>query len=129
MDALGNYSTAIYGYKHTLPIAVSKNARYRQIAYDGFEDYYNNYFPSSCEEYYFRFNNFSSQLSTTEAHTGLRSMEVPAGDTVFVEKQMANYYNRRTTDAAPTYFKTKTCWAFSVLKSQVLTKSIWFLFG
>ncbi len=101
MDALGNYSTAIYGYKHTLPIAVSKNARYRQIAYDGFEDYYNNYFPSSCEEYYFRFNNFSSQLSTTEAHTGLRSMEVPAGDTVFVEKQMANYYNRRTTDAAP----------------------------
>jgi hypothetical protein len=39
MDALKRYSSAQYGYRYTLPMAVVSNAKYREIGFDGFEDY------------------------------------------------------------------------------------------
>jgi hypothetical protein len=39
-DALRRFSGVLYGYYNTLPTAVATNARYRWIAFDGFEDYY-----------------------------------------------------------------------------------------
>ncbi len=38
-NALGIYSTALYGYNNSLVTAVSSNASYSEIAYDGYEDY------------------------------------------------------------------------------------------
>ena len=38
-DAIGVSSAAYFGYNRTLAIAVANNAEYREIAYDGFEDY------------------------------------------------------------------------------------------
>ncbi|MDR6763825.1 hypothetical protein J2Y38_004049 [Flavobacterium sp. 2755] len=38
-DALDRYSSAQYGYNYTLPIAVTSNAKYGEIGFDGFEDY------------------------------------------------------------------------------------------
>ena len=38
-DALGHYSCALYGYKDNLSTAVAANARYHEIAFDGFEEY------------------------------------------------------------------------------------------
>ena len=38
-DALGIPSAVIYGYNRTMVTAVANNARYQEIAYDGFEDY------------------------------------------------------------------------------------------
>jgi hypothetical protein len=38
-DAAGNYSAAVYGYLETLATAVAKNARYKNIGADNFEDY------------------------------------------------------------------------------------------
>lgn len=84
-DALGRNSAAIYGYHTSLPIAVSSNAMYRQVAYDGLEDYdYNN----PCENDHFSFidsynkvsNNFISKPNSQNqkyAHTGRKSMKVP----------------------------------------------------
>jgi hypothetical protein len=37
-NALGIYTSAQYGYNKTLPIAVTNNAPYYQMAYEGFED-------------------------------------------------------------------------------------------
>lgn len=38
-DTLGRYSATLLGYDHTLPIATAVNARYREIAFESFEDY------------------------------------------------------------------------------------------
>jgi hypothetical protein len=38
-NALGNYSTVLYGHNRSLPIAVAANSRYTELAYNGFEDY------------------------------------------------------------------------------------------
>lgn len=38
-DALNRYSSAQYGYRYTLPVAVASNTKYNQLAFDGFEDY------------------------------------------------------------------------------------------
>ena len=38
-DALQRYSSAQYGYGYTLPTAVASNSQYREIGFDGFEDY------------------------------------------------------------------------------------------
>jgi Tfp pilus assembly protein PilZ len=38
-DAIGISSSAIFGYNQTLATAVAGNAQYREINYDGFEDY------------------------------------------------------------------------------------------
>lgn len=38
-DALGRHSAAQYGYNYTLPVAVASNSEYREIGFDGFEDY------------------------------------------------------------------------------------------
>jgi len=58
-DALDRYSAADYKYNNTLPTAVASNSRYREMAFDNFEDY-------RC--------------------TGRRSIKVGAGQTTEVEK-------------------------------------------
>ncbi len=37
-DALGIYTAALYGFSKTMPVAIANNARYDEIASDGFED-------------------------------------------------------------------------------------------
>ena len=39
MDALQRFSAAQYGYNYTLPTAVGSNTQYRELGFDGFEDY------------------------------------------------------------------------------------------
>lgn len=80
-DALSRYSAAVFGYNHSLPIAVGSNAQYQEIAYDGFEDY--DFIDSSdCRPLHFNFYNDLSKRSSAEAHTGLYSMRVINGDSV-----------------------------------------------
>jgi hypothetical protein len=38
-DALGHYSAALFGYNGNLSTAVAANARYHEVAFDGFEEY------------------------------------------------------------------------------------------
>lgn len=38
-DAIGNFSTAVYGYNEQLPVAIAANAKQGEILGDGFEDY------------------------------------------------------------------------------------------
>ena len=49
-DVLGLYSSALYGYKDNLPIAVAANARHYEVAYDGFEEYETGYWGSGLDE-------------------------------------------------------------------------------
>ncbi len=38
-DALDRFSAAQYGYRYTLPTAIGSNTEYKEMAFDGFEDY------------------------------------------------------------------------------------------
>jgi len=39
IDAVGNYSNAVYGYDESLPVAVASNAKQGEVLAEGFEDY------------------------------------------------------------------------------------------
>lgn len=106
IDAVGNYSTAVYGYDETLPVAVASNARQGEVFADGFEDYrllrpaddlmkfvyspFIGYFtPSQYTSIYDTLKlNASNALNvvTTTAHTGMYSLYVPgtAGQTYLI---------------------------------------------
>jgi hypothetical protein len=87
MDALGNYGSAEFGYLQSLPVAVATNAKYKEIAYDGFEDYnfYLNCELPSCSLYHF---SFFPQLSSTVqlvqgvAHSGKYSLQLQSPVTI-----------------------------------------------
>lgn len=82
-DPLGRYNAGLYGYNQTLPVAVAQNSRYRQMLFDGFEDY--GYRTRNCDtacqnirEIDFLKGNASFQLNNTESHTGRYSLAVSA---------------------------------------------------
>ncbi len=85
MDALYRFSSSINGYANTLPIAVSANATYRQIAYDGFEDY-DFYTPDECEKRHFAFDNVT--LSKLESHTGRYSLELGNAQEAVISRRL-----------------------------------------
>lgn len=84
-DAAGIYSSALFGYLETQAIAVAKNARYKQIGFDGFEDYV---FITDCSEpcridhFNFRENldngclTHCAVLDSVESHSGHISLKV-----------------------------------------------------
>lgn len=83
-DALDRYSSARYGYKETLPVAVGVNMRQREIFYDGFEDYkFNQLCVDSlpCEPDAFNISrivgtDYASYLEPNDAHSGNYSLKV-----------------------------------------------------
>ncbi|WP_196896247.1 hypothetical protein, partial [Aureivirga marina] len=87
-DALGRYSSAIFGNNHTLPAAVAANAAYKEIAFDGFEDYEVLEKVNEAEDYKQHFG-FKDQAENnvvdTQAHTGRRSIKVPPAQSLDLE--------------------------------------------
>lgn len=78
-DALNIKSAAMYGYNNSVVTAVASNTDYRELAFDGFEDYTNNNYvtPTSPNYGHIKFTGTNS-LVTTEAHTGNVSMQLLA---------------------------------------------------
>jgi hypothetical protein len=75
-DALNIKSAAMYGYNNSVVTAVASNTDYRELAFDGFEDYIGVYTnPTSPNYGHIKFTGTHS-LVTTEAHTGNVSMEI-----------------------------------------------------
>lgn len=95
MDALKRYSSAQYGYKYTLPMAVSSNAQYREMGFDGFEDYdpmdiiLNQ---SSNLKPHFGFSQSISRgkvnLTDKKSHTGNYSIQVQAGSSAVFKRKV-----------------------------------------
>ncbi|MFH6946434.1 hypothetical protein [Flavobacterium sp. FlaQc-50] len=89
-DALNRYSSAIYGYNNRLPVAVASNTEYSELASDGFEDYDSN--PDCAKASHFDYkaqlkqNNIS--VSTTQSHTGRKSLKVAPSQKAIVKKQV-----------------------------------------
>lgn len=81
-NLLPSYSSASYGYNNILPLATAGNAMYKEMGYDGFEDYYPNIpLPQPyCLSHHFKFESYRDQLSSEEAHTGIYSLKIAAGN-------------------------------------------------
>jgi hypothetical protein len=72
-DALDRFSAELTGYANTQVTAVANNAKYRQIAFEGFEDYkYDTY---NCSRH-FGFELQGGDTTTVTSHTGKYSIEV-----------------------------------------------------
>lgn len=84
-DALDRYSAAQYGYNNTFPMAVGANTQYREIAFDGFEDY----FYDGCPNAHFNFKGVITpltDLSTEYSHTGKYSLKVSNNSNTLLSK-------------------------------------------
>ena len=94
-DPLGIYSSALYGYRNKLPLAVAHNAKYSQIAYDGFEDYemtdtLNSEDCKINDHWSFREDLTANGILTNKyAHSGLKSLRFGKGY-VAVERKITN---------------------------------------
>lgn len=76
-DALNRYSAAQYGYNYSFPLSVGANSQYREMGYDGFEDYT---FDGCGQNEHFGFRGpvdaGGSSVVDTESHTGRHSLKV-----------------------------------------------------
>ena len=82
VNALGIYSSSVFGYNRLLPTGVAGNAEYREIGEDNFEDAQFN----PCTNDHFSYKYYSKNYVETRAHTGRYSLFVPAGLTYHVTK-------------------------------------------
>ncbi len=82
-DALNRYSAATYGFNNSKTLAVAGNARYGELGYDGFEDYD---YGGNCVDDHFSFRNVASNLTTTESHSGRRSIKVSSATPLTLRK-------------------------------------------
>ena len=81
-DPLGRYNAGLYGYNLSMPTAVVQNARYRESAFDGFEDY--GFVTQVCDTIcaaakHFDFTAYQSMLDTSVRHSGKYSLRLEAG--------------------------------------------------
>jgi hypothetical protein len=84
-DALNRFTSSIFGYNQTLATAVAANTRYRELGFNGFEDYdYVN-----CSDNHFKIAT-KSNLVTTESHTGRYSLRVSGGNPITFSAELAN---------------------------------------
>lgn len=81
------YSSALYGYNNLLPVAVAANAEYKEIAFEGFEDYAGTVYPTAnmISHGHLQTTSTSGSISTNEAHTGKSSL--------FVKSSISYYLN------------------------------------
>jgi hypothetical protein len=88
-DALKRYSSALYGYNNRFAVAVAANTEYKELASDGFEDYDE----TKCErDSHFDYRAVLKQndvsISSTQSHTGKKSLMVAPNKKVLVKKQV-----------------------------------------
>lgn len=106
MDVLGNYSAVVYGYKQKLPIVAGQNCMYKELGYDGFEDYITGIEDECVYPGHFRFENYIAQVSSSDAHTGKYSMMVYAGSSVSMDRNTTPANDHRGASTFPFYFTT-----------------------
>lgn len=108
-DPLGRYNAGQYGYNLTMPVAVVQNSRYRESAYEGFEDYVFTTQPCDNEcppDRHIDFSEWQSSIDTTYSHTGLRSLKVQGGTPVNIAFDLVQ--PGQSEDMPRLKFNTKT---------------------
>jgi len=83
-DALGIKSAALYGYDNSVVTAVASNTAYKELAFDGFEDYGTaTTLPLAIHTTnYGHFGLNAATLTTNESHTGDVSIDINSGSEI-----------------------------------------------
>jgi hypothetical protein len=108
-DPLGRYNSGLYGYNLTLPTAVIQNARYRESAFEGFEDYgfVTQVCDTSCPSVrHFDFTAYKDKLDTVIRHSGKYSLRLAAGEQAGILAALTD--PAQDTVTAPLTFTTLT---------------------
>ncbi len=95
-DAIGNYSSALFAFNKSLPIAVAQNSRYLQQGFFSCDADNDNILPD-VEISYWKFLKANKTLPTFNSkvsHTGIKSIELSAADSVqsIVKTYQSNSY-------------------------------------
>ncbi|TWI88867.1 hypothetical protein [Chitinophaga japonensis] len=107
-DPLGRYNAGLYGYGNTLPVAVIQNSRYRESAFEGFEDY--DFDIGVCDTTCasgrsFDFSGYAHSIDGTQHHTGKYSIRVVNDSTVGISASLVtednNNFQLTVTKGAP----------------------------
>jgi hypothetical protein len=111
-DPLGRYNSGLYGYNQTLPVAVAQNAKSRQVAFEGFEDY--SYKNDSCDQRcppdrHLDFSFYKNKIDTTEKHTGKSSLKITTGDSVSITVPVISFSNDSVPAQLTAITTTSTC--------------------
>ena len=106
-DALNRYSAAQYGYQYTLPVAVASNSEYKEMGFDGFEDYEASISTptpillSGQSKGHFDFRNIFEddklnqiEISDQESHTGKYSLKITGGSDIKKVTRSLSEYGR-----------------------------------
>lgn len=85
-NALGVYSSAVYGYNFLKVLSVASNAKLSENAFDNFEDYH----MDNCPNDHFSFEASPDPVNVTEdySHSGRRSIKVMPQQSVSITKQL-----------------------------------------
>jgi hypothetical protein len=75
-DALGNFSAALYEFDNILPTAIAGNARYREIAFDAYEDYARTHVCQNQLDHWGFAGTSVLDTVRSQAHTGKYSLRV-----------------------------------------------------
>jgi len=99
-DALGNYSSEIFGYNNSFVTAVASNARYNQIGFDNFEDYgFSDGNEGGCANFgHWDFKASSASKDGTISHTGQYSMKVASGTNISLARNISQPADKPGTD-------------------------------
>jgi hypothetical protein len=144
-DPLGRYNSGLYGYNFSMPTAVVNNSRYRDIAFESFEDY--DFGTAACDSCmsvrHFDFGAHKLKMSTAQKHSGKKSLRLGAGQGAAVKVGLSTLLAdnitpgatiRTTPDAcAPGFYvlhsaatdTSKKQLEFAPRKDQQLLLSVW----
>ena len=90
-DALKRYSSAQYGYNSKLPMAVGANSKYKEIAFDGFEDYdYDGCGEKDKDHFRVQTDNVDTKIDDQNSHTGKHSVLIRANKQLRINKNTSN---------------------------------------
>jgi len=132
-DALGNFSSEVFGYDRRVVIATANNAEHHNIAFDGFEEYaypyytecrkgmhwamtdYNGTASQEAKElslatgyYYDDEGDFTAAISMDEAHSGHYSLKIDQGGSFTTEDFVKNSCTPKTQGSMQP-FKLSDC--------------------
>lgn len=86
-DALGIYSTALYGYDNSVQTAIANNSSYYETAFDGMEDYKNNVYVTGHghghSDLTFTGSNVQGGIVANGSHSGKKCIAVEDGTLTF----------------------------------------------
>ncbi|MES2701536.1 MAG: hypothetical protein V4649_02800 [Bacteroidota bacterium] len=152
VDAIGNYSTAVFGFNEELPVAVAANAKQGDVLALGFEDYhllrpipdmtffeYLPFYASVADipfpSLQYKMSAVPTQVSTTTGHTGMQSfhslhkqnyLPLPIRDTGYsmVTRKFNSYFSN--SSAPYTFSSSNEYLQFSLVPGKSYILNYWF---